>query len=226
MWPYEYFNQYSALETELEREGKKLAFVVTWFGDGEHEEAQNIVLKNIKEVLGKRDSPREVELWNRKDGKEREIIKYRIAAMRSDYFPEGSILINILARIIEATFVVCDITPIDYKNKKPIFNGNVMFELGIAMAWKMPEQLIILCGDKKLSLDYLPFDLKNYNVKQIDYGSNKLENELGKEYLKDRLESFQFKKDILIKNIKSNLDRFSLDFLIGKHGLMFRKFSQ
>lgn len=73
---------------------------------------------------------------------------------------QTNIVKKVITQIYEADFVIVDVSYIDLgEDDRPLFNGNVMFELGYAMT--LPKNVIMIsCRDKK----YLPFDFNSYNV--------------------------------------------------------------
>lgn len=216
MWPYDYFNQYSSLETELERDRKHMAFIVMWFGDTKKEGIQDQIYQKMQRIIGTPKNPRAVVVLDRFDKcrVDRKLI-YTIHTIRSDEIKKGNITVNILGMILEASLIICDITPSNDDYSKPDFSPNVMFELGIAMAWKMPEQVVIICKEKNGDKLKLPFDITTNSVSFI-----KNYNEL-RVVIKEKLESFQDKKNLMIKNVKARLEKDSISALVRRNGLMF-----
>lgn len=201
MWPYDYLNQYSNIEIDYKiGQYKSVFWAISSKG-------------NYKNIKGK--FKKYIKNTQLKFGNEKIFLK---AVIGNEV--KGNIRTRILDNIIKATFVVCDITPDGYdKNGCLIFNENVMWELGIAMAWKTEEQVIILCNDKRreeVINTGLPFDIKTDSIQPIDKNYKNIQN-----IIKVHWEGFEEKRDILIKNIKSKLDGQSLRFLHDKHGTVF-----
>jgi hypothetical protein len=71
-----------------------------------------------------------------------------------------SILTEILASIAECRLVLADITTIGVLDGLPIRNANVMYEIGIAHATRLPEEVLVFRSDD----DRLPFDTANVRV--------------------------------------------------------------
>lgn len=74
-----------------------------------------------------------------------------------------SILTEILTAISRALLVFADVTTIDYttdNSRTPIRNGNVMYEVGIAHAVRLPEEVLLFRSDE----DALLFDVSNVRV--------------------------------------------------------------
>lgn len=237
MWPYDYFNQFSALELDSDRkredqtklfgrgiEIKRKAFIAMWFGEGKSRRVQTKRYEKLKENLEKLDlivCSEQEGLIDRELKYRLEALKYKLDPSRADEVKKGDLLLNILNKIISSRIVICDITPrlvknsLFWKTRNTFFPENVMFELGLAAAWKMPEQVIIL-WDKKVKgfPEKVPFDIKTFH---IDFGNPKEIDEI----IHDRLKDYKNKKDILIKNIKCRLDHQSIDLLARRNGLIF-----
>lgn len=71
-----------------------------------------------------------------------------------------SILTEILTGITNSRLVFADVTTIGVADGKPIRNGNVMYEVGIAHATRLPEEVILFRSDN----DPLLFDMANVRV--------------------------------------------------------------
>ena len=75
-----------------------------------------------------------------------------------------SILTEILDGISKCRVVVADISLLGELNGKPIRNANVMYEIGLAHAIRLPEETIILRSDDSPLL----FDIANVRVLRYD----------------------------------------------------------
>ncbi len=71
-----------------------------------------------------------------------------------------SILTEILEGIGNARLFLADVTTIDYINNRLVRNGNVMYEIGIAHATRLPEEVLLFRSDN----DELLFDVANVRV--------------------------------------------------------------
>ena len=71
-----------------------------------------------------------------------------------------SILTEILSGISASRLVLADITTIGLLDGRPVRNGNVMYELGIAQAVRLPEEVLIFRSDA----DTLLFDTSTIRV--------------------------------------------------------------
>ena len=72
----------------------------------------------------------------------------------------GSILTEILSGISRARAVFADITALDELNKRPIRNANVMYEVGLAHACRLAEEVLLFRSDE----EELLFDIANVRV--------------------------------------------------------------
>lgn len=89
--------------------------------------------------------------------------KYRFVAPLENRNQIG-ILSKIIPEIITADFVIADVSTIGYDandNNRPLYNGNVMFELGVAMAYR--KKLIMISSATRKGL---PFDISGYHVNE------------------------------------------------------------
>jgi hypothetical protein len=75
-----------------------------------------------------------------------------------------SILTEILAGIANSRLVFCDITTVGECNGKPMRNGNVMYEVGLAQATRLAEEVVLFRSDD----DRLLFDTSTLRVNRYD----------------------------------------------------------
>ena len=75
-----------------------------------------------------------------------------------------SILTEILSGIGTCQVVLADITSVGYLNDRPIRNGNVMYEIGLAHAVRLPEEVLLFRSDR----DALLFDTANVRVNEYN----------------------------------------------------------
>jgi hypothetical protein len=234
MWPYDYFNQYSALINEFDVEDndnkKRKVFVAKCYDENPYEYKKEAKITAAIEAAGKEIGV-EFEITNDKkqDNVEKEetddIISYGLEISMPKYSKKGDINIDILKKIIEARLLICDITP-GYKGKcffvkkTLIFNANVMAELGLALAWKTAEQVMLIYDLNKFDLSKfdLPFNIRDYFCRGINF--NDTHGEL-KKFIIERARQLDDKKNITIKNIKGKIDSWVLNFLLLKKGLPF-----
>ncbi len=239
MWPYEFFNQYSALINEFKKDNdkvghqKKKIFVSMWYGDeGDNSEKERLRFYNegIKTVVEQEGIYKAISTKIKDKDQNIDIdfrLKYLLESTIADETRKGDISFDIFSKIIEASLIICDVTPIeiinDKKEPEPVFCANVMAEIGLSLAWKLPEQVIILFNTANkfgFRLGKLPFNIKGYFVHELDFVKVNFGNELFK-IIQSRFKEIEEKKSIFIKNIKTKLDQNSLRALAGRNGLMF-----
>lgn len=75
-----------------------------------------------------------------------------------------SIVTEILQGIAHHLVVFADVTTIAYVGDKPIRNANVLYEVGLAHAIRLPEEVILFRSDE----DQLIFDITNVRVNSYD----------------------------------------------------------
>ncbi|GEM_PF-3931507 len=230
MWPYDYFNQFSSLENEFlndrlrnrPKEHRKIFVAMwfghkkTWFGGKNYIKSQQDVQVKLKQIIESKG----FSASNSEEGRPREDLKWRFEVNRSDGDQVGNIDLAILSKILCSTFVICDITP---ENGSKKTNPNVMFELGIASAWKMPEQVIVVSRGKP---EDAPSNVNKNFVIQVDLNWNVVGKDISiADVIQDRIKKLVYMKSILLKNAISQLDRKSLGVLSRRNGLMFAESS-
>lgn len=208
MWPYDYFNQFSSIEIDEKVGTNKSIFVSIWFGfakNGAKAEAGKKAIKRrqlineaIKEMDIKKGIKFEPKIFQRK----------------------GMIFSRIIDDIIRSSLVICDLTPIgDSKG----CCDNVLIELGLAMAWKLEEQVICLWDENvaKFKKEGLPSDIPTVYINKLNSKKEKKFKDDLRNIIKTNYKDFEYRKDITIKNVKSKLDHSSLRFLKDLNGLIF-----
>ena len=117
-----------------------------------------------------------------------------------------SILTEILSGITSHLLIFFDITTIGYIEGKPIRNGNVMYELGIAHATRLPEEIIIFRSDK----DNLLFDVANIRVNSYEPEKNPEEARKAISFtVIEACKEIQLQKHHAIKKASESLDHVS-----------------
>lgn len=79
-----------------------------------------------------------------------------------------SILTEILRSIAHSWLIFADLTTVGKRKGTPLRNGNVMYEVGIAHAKRLCEEVILFRSDK----DPLPFDVTNIRVNYYNPASD------------------------------------------------------
>lgn len=220
MWPYDYFNQYSALinEFNIERnkrkEKRRKVFISREYyenGDKERKEFfEGIIRKVNKNII----------LCDRTSDSYNPFLEYKFETVMPGKAAKDDINTKILVNIMESYIIICDITPKKPKKGKPVFNANVMAEFGLALGWKTPEQVIILWDTSKLNMEdsMLPFNIKGYFINKVNF---KTEEGRIIKIIESRQQDIEFKKSVIVRNIKSKLDGNSLKILEENQGLTF-----
>lgn len=114
-----------------------------------------------------------------------------------------SILTQILNGISECRLVLADISTIGQVDGKPVRNGNVMYELGIAHAVRLPEEVVLFKSDR----DPLPFDVGSIRVHHYEP-----ENDLDgakqqvQDILKTSLDEIHLQKSFAVKRAADSID--------------------
>lgn len=75
-----------------------------------------------------------------------------------------SILAEILGGISNDRLIIADLTTLVSVGGKTLRNGNVMYEVGLAHAVRLPEEILLFRSDS----DSIPFDIANVRVNRYD----------------------------------------------------------
>ncbi len=114
-----------------------------------------------------------------------------------------SILTEILTGISRSRLVLADITSIGRVDDRPVRNGNVLYEVGLAQAVRLPEEVLLFRSDN----DPLLFDVSNIRVNSY-YPDN--EPEKAKEVIIDAILSafkeIDSKKRLTVQRFAETLD--------------------
>lgn len=126
-----------------------------------------------------------------------------------------SIMTEILLEISHSQFVLADISSIGELNGKPIRNANVMYEVGLAQAVRLPEEVILLRSDD----DELLFDVQNirvhkYSPEDDPKGAEKLIVEL----ILESSKQVQLAKSMAVNQVVEKLDYYTFAMLAKNMG--------
>ena len=123
-----------------------------------------------------------------------------------------SILTEILDGISKDQLVIADVTAIGRIDKRPVRNGNVMYEVGIAHAIRLPEEVLLFRSDT----EELLFDISNVRINQYapeeDYTSAR---ELVAGAIRDALKERDLKRHNAITTAAKTLDITSWAVLVN-----------
>jgi hypothetical protein len=117
-----------------------------------------------------------------------------------------SIPINILEGISRAKLLLFDIS--NEKEDRP--NSNVMYELGIAHAIRLPEEVIILRDDLSESS---PFDIRHLRWNAFSTQNAKKSQNTVKRLIKNAEKQIDLTRDIMVRSVCSSLDIDMFSFL-------------
>jgi len=133
----------------------------------------------------------------------------------------ASILIDILEGIRSSRFILGDITPIGEIGGKPVCNGNVMYEIGIAQAIRLPEEVVLFSSDKYETEEgdkKIPFDLLQIRVNDYDPDGNPEEaSKHLRKIIIECLSEIDQNKSLFVKHAAESLDFDCLTVLFYAH---------
>jgi len=118
----------------------------------------------------------------------------------------NSIPVDILDGIGRAKFLLFDIS----NEEKDQPNSNVMYELGIAHATRLPEEVIIVRDEESESS---PFDIQH--IRWNSFSTQKIEESRAKieKLIKNAEKQIDLTKDLMVGNTLSSLDFDTISFL-------------
>ncbi len=123
----------------------------------------------------------------------------KIPVVLSGFPPnDGTIMDKIFDYLANSKFLIFDLSN-DSRYNSP--NPNVMYELGIAVTIRQPEDIIILKANNKSNSElWLPFDVKDIHVIDADIASKMVEE------IKIAIENQQKARNRLISKVSKTLD--------------------
>jgi len=118
-----------------------------------------------------------------------------------------SLITEIVKNISECRLFLADISTIGYLpigagQNKPIRNANVLYEVGIAHAYRLPEEVILLRSDK----DPLDFDIAGVRVHSYDPSNKEQSMEIVTNLIMSSLTSIDDRKHIAVEKAVQTLD--------------------
>lgn len=135
----------------------------------------------------------------------------RLTPIRVDAKVVGdSILTEILSGIGRAEVVFADITSIGFLEDKPVRSGNVMYEVGLAHAVRLPEEVLLFRSDN----DPLPFDTVNVRVNSYSPDSHPdCAKTKVAESIQSALKEVNLRRNLAVRQVAESLDAPSLEVL-------------
>jgi hypothetical protein len=114
-----------------------------------------------------------------------------------------SILTEILNGISNDRLIYCDITSMGEHDGRPVRNGNVMYELGLAHATRLPEEVLLFRSDN----DYLLFDMANIRVNSYlpEENPDQSQVQIGNAII-SALREIDLKRHLAVKSVSESLD--------------------
>ena len=129
---------------------------------------------------------------------EREIAGLRLKAFRVDTSKTGdSILTEIVAGISHSRLVVADVSAVDEGRYTdvPMRNGNVMYEVGVALACRLPSEVLLVRDDTKKFL----FDVSSIPHTTLDFTDTATAIDLLRARIADRLQETDLTQEARIQ---------------------------
>lgn len=127
-----------------------------------------------------------------------------------------SIVTEILQGIAHHLVVFADVTTIAYVGDNPIRNANVLYEVGLAHAIRLPEEVILFRSDE----DQLIFDITNVRVNSYDPDTDpSTARELVIDSITNALNEIASKRHLSVRRAAESLDYLSWMVLAeAQHG--------
>ena len=114
-----------------------------------------------------------------------------------------SILTEILGGISNSLIVFADISTMSYLDRKPVRNGNVMYEVGLAQAVRLPEEVLLFRSDP----DQILFDIANVRINSYKPDEDpKTARQLIADSIVGALNELDLKRQLAVKAVGSTLD--------------------
>jgi len=114
-----------------------------------------------------------------------------------------SILTEILTGISNYLLVFADITSLGLADGKPIRNGNIMYEVGLAHAVRLPEEVILFRSDE----DPLLFDVAHVRVNYYDPDNKHEESqERVANAVLDAIKELDLRRNLAVQRAVDSLD--------------------
>jgi len=113
-----------------------------------------------------------------------------------------SIITEIVLEIAQCRLVIADVTTIGELANRAIRNGNVLYEVGLAHASRLPQEVILLRSDK----DTLDFDIAGVRVHTYDPDEPVTAQKQVRELLEHALKSIELDRAIAVQHALRSLD--------------------
>ena len=114
-----------------------------------------------------------------------------------------SILTEILTGISRSRLVLADITTIGRIDNRHVRNGNVLYEVGLAQAVRLPEEVLLFRSDD----DPLLFDVSNIRVNSYDPDNDpEKAQEIIIDTIKSAFKEIDLKRHLTVQRLAETLD--------------------
>lgn len=128
----------------------------------------------------------------------------KLAAHRVDNSKSGdSILTEIVSGIAHARLILADVSIIDEGRftQEPVRNGNVLYEVGVALACRAPSEVLLIRDDSKKFL----FDVSTIPHIQVDFSAPSTAIAALRAAIEDRIRETNFVNDARIQMLARTL---------------------
>jgi len=122
-----------------------------------------------------------------------------------------SILTDILRAIGRARLLLVDVSFQSTKGRPPGPNPNVIYELGLAHALRLPEEVVVVRGDKE-SVEP-PFDISQIRYHRCQFSNPSRSRSQVKRLLHQALKSLDATRDLIVERVLRGLDPDEMRFL-------------
>lgn len=114
-----------------------------------------------------------------------------------------SILTEILSGISNSLLILADMTSLNHEEGRAVRNGNVMYEVGLAHAVRLPEEVLLFRSDT----DPLLFDVANVRVNHYDPDSKPEESQKKVvDAVLDALKELDLRRNLAVRHAVESLD--------------------
>jgi len=137
----------------------------------------------------------------------RPLVPFRVDARRVS----DSILTEIVTAIANARLILADVTTIHILDGRVARNANVFYEVGLAHAVRLPEEVLLFRSDR----DEMAFDIANVRVNPYDPDGKPVEaKRLVSDTISDALRELDLRRSLTVQRTVDRLDGEALEVLV------------